>query len=68
MFLCEGLFGECVVAVCEFNELCEGNNGVGAWFGAPRCRGYLVLIWLGIGNLFVGMYILLAILGQFVLG
>ena len=28
----------------------------------------MVLIWLGIGDLFVGMYILLAILRQFVLG
>ena len=36
--------------------------------GRLVCRGYLVLISLGIGNLFVGMYILLAILGQFVFG
>jgi hypothetical protein len=31
-------------------------------------KGYMVLVWLDIGILFVGMYILLAILGQFVLG
>ena len=30
--------------------------------------GYLVLVWFGIGNLFVGMYILWAIIGLFVLG
>ena len=30
--------------------------------------GYLVLIWLGIGNLFVGMYISWAIMGQLVRG
>ena len=38
MFLCDGLFGEFVVVVCEFNELycvcvCEGSKGVGMLFG-----------------------------------
>ena len=39
MFLCDGLFGESIMAICEFDECivwdCEGVTGVGVWFGAP---------------------------------
>ena len=53
----------CIVCVCV-KVVMELEYGLGRLV----CRGYMVLIWLGIGNLFVGMYILLAILGQFVFG
>ena len=53
----------CIVCVCV-KVVRELECGLGRLV----YRGYLVLIWLGIGNLFVGMYILLAIMGQFVLG
>ena len=41
--LCEGLFREFVMAVCEFNELycvyvCEGSRGVVVWFGTPNMQ------------------------------
>ena len=35
-----------------------GSKGVGVWFGHLVYLGHQVLIWHGIGNLFVGMCIL----------
>ena len=35
----------------------EGAIGVCVWFGAPITLKYLVVLWLGIGMLFVPMYI-----------
>ena len=41
---------------------------LGCDLGRLVCRGYLVFIWFGNGSVFVGMCILLAIMGQFVIG
>ena len=41
---------------------------LGCGLGCPVCRGCMVLVWLGIGNLFMRMYIPWALVGQFVLG
>ena len=46
----------CIVYVCV-----KVVMGLKCGLGRLVCKGYLVLVWLDIGNLFVGMYILLAI-------